>query len=192
MEQETTQSSLDKLGKLAEYKYLTSRVDGKDTKEESSRRFKEAAFVVADEVLSNPGKWVTLLGLPSIMSKSQDSEINVNSIQDKRLKEIHEEFTEYGAVHITNSSLDVWLQPEAFKNVYLGNQRVPYLKADITLQEGLPALYTLHVGNLGISVPVEDMPHTVWLIANAMAIAAGYTSFGEYSQNYNPYKKPKY
>lgn len=37
------------------------------------------------------------------------------------------------------------------------------------------------------SIPKDDALPILWFIANAMAVAAGYTSFGEHSRKLNPY-----
>lgn len=41
---------------------------------------------------------------------------------------------------------------------------------------------------MGIEIPKEHAHQVVWLIANAYAIGAGYSCFGEHSQIANPFK----
>lgn len=119
--------------------------------------------------------------------------ITAESVKIVRQNQVVEEQDASGGFHLQNenAALDVWLQPDPFLDVYLDGHKIPHIKADVTAQSGESNLYTLHVGNIGTSIPVEDFTHTVWFIANAMAVAAGYSSFGQYSQEYNPYKKPK-
>jgi hypothetical protein len=49
--------------------------------------------------------------------------------------------------------------------------------------------YNLIVGNrYAALIHVDDLEDYVFLLANAMAIAAGYTSHGKHSRRANPYK----
>lgn len=60
---------------------------------------------------------------------------------------------------------------------------VPHLTATrLSEQE-----YNLHVRHYSVMVHKDDLDSWVWFIANAMAIAEGYTSHGEFSHLANPY-----
>lgn len=43
-------------------------------------------------------------------------------------------------------------------------------------------------GRFGITIPAGHAQEVIWLIANAMAIGAGYSCHGEHSQPTNPFK----
>lgn len=64
-------------------------------------------------------------------------------------------------------------------------RRVPHLRA---FQTG-PTMWSLVLdGRFGIDGTEEECKKWVWFVANAMAVAAGYSCFGEESGPINPFK----
>jgi len=69
--------------------------------------------------------------------------------------------------------------------IKLDGYRVPYLSGRVDDQ----GMFHLSLDErFGIEVPEKYAHQVVWLIANALAIGAGYSCFGENSQIANPFK----
>lgn len=68
--------------------------------------------------------------------------------------------------------------------------RVPYLTAQVSkAPTGEITNYYLSLDErFGCDVPPAYLNQFVWFLANAMAVAAGYSSHGENCQPINPYK----
>ncbi|HET8627408.1 MAG TPA: hypothetical protein VFL91_08310 [Thermomicrobiales bacterium] len=63
--------------------------------------------------------------------------------------------------------------------------RVPYLTA---YPGGAPDTWHLVLdGRFGVDVTDEEPRRWLWFVANAMAVAAGYSSFGEHCRPINPF-----
>lgn len=88
----------------------------------------------------------------------------------------------YGNVEIVDNE---------YQQVKFHGHIVPNLNVHLTSDDNGKELIGLFVGDVGITVTEEELPKMIWFVANAMARAAGYTSFSEHSKEYNPYKSPK-
>mgnify|MGYP005822958257 CR=1 FL=1 len=77
----------------------------------------------------------------------------------------------------------LFLESNEFHEIVIDDHLVPYLKAYRT---GVDE-WSLSLDNRFVvsNCSKEELKKWVWFIANAMAIAAGYTSFGKNSKPYN-------
>ena len=87
-----------------------------------------------------------------------------------------------------NDALDASCNPVGpfgeYYRVRVGNFEVPYIEAHKT-KDG----WSLTLDHrFGVDMSDDELQRFMWWIANAMAIAAGYTSFGENSKPSNPFK----
>lgn len=71
--------------------------------------------------------------------------------------------------------------------VYFDGQKIPHLEA--LRDESNDSISLLLDGRFAVSLPSQNQQNIVWFIANAMAVAAGQSCFGEHCQALNPYKK---
>lgn len=80
------------------------------------------------------------------------------------------------------------LQPSTLREITVDGFAVPHIRA-VELQCENEGLFNLVVdGRFSITVEKEDLEKWLWFIANAMAVAAGYSGHGENSCVPNPYK----
>jgi len=79
-----------------------------------------------------------------------------------------------------------YLPPRISREITLGGYAVPHLEASET-KDGLECHICLDQ-RFGAVVPAEYAQPVLWLIANALAIGAGYSCHGENSRISNPFK----
>ncbi len=79
-----------------------------------------------------------------------------------------------------------FLPPREQRQVTLDGYAVPKVEAR-EVNDGRDCNIFLD-RRFGITVPAEHAQQIIWLIANAMAIGAGYSCHGEHSQPANPFK----
>lgn len=136
------------------------------------RIIREVAVHIAYEVLSKPRHYSRNLGVSPI-----------DFLND--------------TVHFWDMDQHVTLTRNEFYTVSLNDQLVPHLSAypemntqqDGNIESTDYDRVTVFAGPVGMSYPKETLPMNIRTLAYAMAVAAGYTSFGEHSKSYNPYKK---
>lgn len=79
-----------------------------------------------------------------------------------------------------------FLPPRESREVTLDGFAVPRIEAR-EVNDGIDCNIFLD-RHFGITVPAHCAAEVIWLIANAMAIGAGYSCHGENSQRVNPFK----
>lgn len=70
-------------------------------------------------------------------------------------------------------------------NIKLHGYAVPFLQGR---EDDKGVFHLMLDERFGMEIPKEYAEQVVWLIANAHALGAGYSCFGEHSQIANPYK----
>lgn len=80
------------------------------------------------------------------------------------------------------------LQPSTLRSITVDGFAVPCLKVS-ELHGANEGLFNLIVdGRLSVTVEKDELEKWAWFVANAMAVAAGYSSHGANSCVPNPYK----
>ena len=79
-----------------------------------------------------------------------------------------------------------YLPPRIAREVTIGGFAVPHIEASET-EDGLSTHIQLD-GRFGIEIPAVYAQQVIWMLANAMAVAGGYSAHGANSCATNPYK----
>ena len=79
-----------------------------------------------------------------------------------------------------------YLPPRSVRGITLDGYAVPYVEAR-EVDNGTVTNIILD-GRFCASVPADHAQSVIWLLANALAIGAGYSCHGENSQTVNPFK----
>lgn len=79
-----------------------------------------------------------------------------------------------------------YLPPRTQREVTIDGFAVPHIEAFET-DHGRSCNIMLD-GRFGITIPAEQAQSVIWLLANALAVGAGYSCHGENSQRANPFK----
>lgn len=84
------------------------------------------------------------------------------------------------------SAMLEYLPPREQHQITIGGYACPGLEAR-EVNHGRECNIFLD-NRLGITIPAEHAQSVLWLLANALAIGAGYSCHGEHSVRANPYK----